>query len=42
MQNLVKLIDVITAFEEWTTAKELGKNTTNRPDIDWYWGLEVA
>lgn len=34
MQDLVKLVDIISTFEEGSTTEELGKNTSNRPDIN--------
>jgi hypothetical protein len=39
---LVKLVNIIAAFEEGTAAEELSKNTTDRPNIDCVFGLEVA
>ena len=35
VQDLVELVDVVTAFEEGTAAKEFGKDAANRPDIDY-------
>jgi hypothetical protein len=35
VQDLVELIDVVTAFEERLASKKLGEDTAYRPDIDW-------
>ena len=34
MENLVELVDVITAFEEGPAAEEFGEDAANRPDVD--------
>jgi len=34
VQDLIKLVDIVSALEEWAPAKQLGKNAANRPDIN--------
>jgi hypothetical protein len=34
VQNLVQLVDVVTALEEGAAAEKFGKDTANRPDIN--------
>jgi hypothetical protein len=34
VQNLVQLIDVVTALEEGLAAEEFSKNTAYGPDVD--------
>lgn len=36
MQDLVQLVDVVTALEEGLTTEELGQDTADRPDVNWY------
>jgi hypothetical protein len=35
VQDLVELVDVVAALEERPASEQLGKNTTDRPDIDY-------
>lgn len=35
VEDLVELVDIITALEEGSSAEELGKNTANRPHINY-------
>jgi len=35
VEDLVELVDVVAAFEEWLAAEKLGEDTTNGPDVDW-------
>ena len=35
VQDLVELVDVVTAFEERAAAKEFGEDAADRPDIDY-------
>lgn len=35
MENLVQLVNVISPFEERSAAKQLSKDTANRPDVDY-------
>jgi len=35
VKDLVELVDVVAAFEEWLAAEKLGEDTTNGPDVDW-------
>lgn len=35
MQDLVELVDIVSALEEGTAAKQLGQNATNRPHINY-------
>jgi hypothetical protein len=35
MKDLVELVDIISALEEWTASKQLGKNAAYRPNIDY-------
>jgi hypothetical protein len=35
MQNLVKLIDIIAAFKEWTASEKFRQDAANGPDIDY-------
>ena len=34
VEDLVELIDVISAFEKWSPAKQFCENTAYRPNID--------
>jgi len=34
VEDLVQLVDVVAAFEEWFAAEKLGKDTSDRPDIN--------
>jgi len=34
VENLVELVDIITALEEGFAAEELSENAADRPDID--------
>ncbi len=35
VKDLVELVDVVAAFEEWLAAEKLGEDATNGPDVDW-------
>lgn len=35
VQDLVELVDVVTALEEGSATEQFGQNTSNRPHIDW-------
>lgn len=35
MENLVKLVDIVTALEEGPATQQLGQNATHGPNIDW-------
>ena len=34
MEDLIELIDIISTLEEWTSTKQLCKDTSYRPYID--------
>jgi hypothetical protein len=34
VEDLVELVDVVPALEEWPAAEELGKDATDGPDVD--------
>jgi hypothetical protein len=34
VQNLIELVDIVTALEERTSSEKLGENASNRPNID--------
>ena len=35
VENLVELVDVVLALQERLTSQKFGKNTSNRPYVDW-------
>jgi hypothetical protein len=35
MKDLVELVDVISALEEWTSTEELCEDASNRPHVDY-------
>lgn len=35
MEDLVQLVDVIAALEEWTSTKKLSENAADGPDVNY-------
>jgi len=35
VEDLVQLVDVVTALEERPAAEELGEDAADGPDVDW-------
>ena len=35
VENLVQLVNIITALEEWATTKQFSEDAANRPDVDY-------
>jgi hypothetical protein len=35
VQNLVQLVDIVAALEEWPTTEKFGQNTADGPNINY-------